>query len=1827
MGVIYRARQASLGRVVALKMIREVELAGPQERERFRREAEAAARLQHPNIVQVFEVGEHEGRAFFSMEYVEGGSLHQKLAGTPLPPREAAGLVRTLARAVHHAHQRGIIHRDLKPGNVLISFSREPGTSAGTDAPAPGSRLNDCIPKIADFGLAKLLQDEPGELATGAATRSGAILGTPNYMAPEQARGHNRGLGPGADLWALGAILYECLTGRPPFSAATVLETLEQVVAHEVVPPRQFQPRVPRDLETISLRCLQKDPARRYPSADVLADELGRFLDGRPIQARPVGRAERVWRWGRRNPVVAGLTALVALCLVAGSTVASILAVRMYEHADRADRAAAAATANAQTADQESQRARNEERTTRRFFYAAQMALIADAWDKGDMGAIQQMLGTLIPKSGQEDLRGPEWHWFWRKVHGYRLTFGGGSSPCHSVVFLDGGRTLLTGGPGNVKLWDAATGKEKATLLAGAGRRYEVRPATGGAVVVGWTDTTLRCWAYARGQLTPLFQTAADLKDPPPVCVVAPNGKALAVAVGPAGGPRKLKVWDLVHGKERFTKRDRHIPLAFTPDGKTLVAGTTLGLTSLNNILLFDATTGKQTKTWKANYRPDLLAGMFFGDARRLLTACHGEILTLWDVPTGKAIDTFTYVTLPAALAIAPDGKKVAAGPGYGAAPIRLWDVASPRQYRDLWGHTGLVRRLAFAPDGSSLAAACADGTVKVWDVGPRALQDARAMNPLPDPEVIALAFRPDSRVLATAGADHTLRLWDVGSGREQAILRGHAGPVEAVTFMANDLLASGSKDGTVRLWDGETGAPRAIFREPASVVGLAGSPDGRMLAVATWGAGLRLRDPVGGDARPGPADCPTRVHAVAFSPNGTFLAAACGDATVRVWEVATRRARHVFAVKVAARSVAFMADGRHLVADGDNPLPGWDMGTGQAMASPLRAMNNAMLFPVAAARGGRYLAAARGHGTLQNWLYAWDLKARRDPHWFIHLEERANVAGLAFSPDGRYLAAAHADGTVTLYGPDRGSVRRCLSGHANAMSAAAWSPDGTLVAEARPDFSVCLREVRSRRVQASLRGHTGPVTAVAFARDGATVVTGSLDHTVRVWDAATGRERRTFTRHRRFVRCVALAPDGRTIASGDGRMDDHGEVKLWDAATGREKATLRPQSWAVRSLAFSLDGRMLACGTGSNYTNIHGTLSLWDAATGAKLAVLGKPVPIYLTAAFDAEGHQGNILALAFSPDGRLLASGSDRDGTVRLWDPAARTLHGTLRGHLDGVTALAFAADGKRLVSTGNDGNLRLWDVPRLLPRGLVPVGEVTGVAFMPESGVAVARPTGTAEVGRAAPPNALRFYAQSLAGAREAASAGPEYQLLRMQFQVAQAQKRGGDSAAARATRRRAEHLARRFPGAEPFKDPVEPRGYNPTTLILRGNDLMGRGAVDEAILLYRQVIRLRPRWLWGHLNLGIALRRKGQIEGAIACFEEAIRLQPDDARAITSLGFALQQKGDLDGAAVAYGRAVRMKPDDLSVWQYLGRIQVRRKAWNEAAAAWRQAIHLRPRDAELHGRLGAALLSKGDLDSAAAAYREAVRLKPDYAYGHSFLGVVLARKKAWREAVTACREAVRLQPDHVPYRFNLGWVLRLKGDIDAALAVYRQAVRLKPQDPDVYENLWAALSAQGAWAEAFAAAREGVATFERLHVRFPQAVGHRLGLARSLILLAWLYANCPQEGRRDLVRAVALARRAIEVSPAGKAGACWGVLGMALYRMGDWRAALDAFEKFQGGDDHRNNAELFFLAMTHWRLGHREKARHWYDRAVRWMEENAPKDHILVRARAEAAALLR
>ena len=505
MGVVYQARQIKANRLVALKMILARAHAGVEQRLRFQIEAEAVARLQHPNIVQLHEVGEHAGLPFFSLEFCAGGSLAQRLKLGRPSFREAAALAATLARAVHYAHLRGVVHRDLKPANVMLAAC---GSAEGASIKSPAANT---VPKITDFGLAKRI-DTDGELS-----RTGTVMGTPSYMAPEQAAGKVRDTGPATDVWSLGAILYELLTGRPPFLGETAHQTMQQVLTEDPVTPSRHNPRVPRDLETIALKCLRKDPASRYADATSLADDLIRFLAGEPVAARPVSTLESGAKWVKRNRGLSAGIAAAVLALLLGTAVSSWQAVvacsaaasetRQRQTAEdekkRADAARKTAEDEKKSADaarkaaeDEKKRAEMEMDLSERLVYAGKLSLAQRAFQEGIGSVALQYLNEC-----QWNLRGWEHRHLWKRFNS-KQTLLGHDNVVTAVAFSVDGKRIVSGSwDRTLKVWDADTGQETLTLK---GHRSEVSSVAfsgdGKRLVSGSNDKTAKVWDAVRGQ-------------------------------------------------------------------------------------------------------------------------------------------------------------------------------------------------------------------------------------------------------------------------------------------------------------------------------------------------------------------------------------------------------------------------------------------------------------------------------------------------------------------------------------------------------------------------------------------------------------------------------------------------------------------------------------------------------------------------------------------------------------------------------------------------------------------------------------------------------------------------------------------------------------------------------------------------------------------------------------------------------------------------------------------------------------------------------------------------------------------------------------------------------------------------------------------------------------------------------------------------------------------------------------------------------------------------------------------------------------------------------
>jgi WD40 repeat protein/serine/threonine protein kinase len=1065
MGIVYEAEQVSLGRHVALKVLPRNLLIDARAKRRFEREAKAAAKLHHTNIVPVFGVGEQDGLPYYVMQFIQGLPLDEVLdemkklqfahtrpgpylggelptsrkelsavqmarslltgefqgandkneeeaaatsehaapkedpgADAPRPPalsdsftlssssavlpgrsrdgsrsksrrqtywQSVAGIGVQVAEALEYAHKQGILHRDIKPSNLLLD-------TRGTVW-------------VTDFGLAKA--DDQQNL-----THTGDILGTVRYMPPEAFEGRSD---TRSDVYSLGLTLYELLAFRPAFEERDRKRLIKQVTQEEAARLGMLNRSVPRDLETIVHKAIDREPGRRYQTAADLAADLQRFMDDESIQARRVSQVERLGRWCRRNPTVAGLTALVALLLVSSAVGAGLWAVSADNSAQRERDAAKQAEVAAVFAQQQADRATREAEHSRRLLYAADMNLACQAWDAGDTGRARELLERRRPPAGQEAF---EWRYLWRVCQdGSQLTLRGHAGEVTGLTLTQGGRTLATcGSDQSVCIWDMAS-------------RQHVK-------------------------LLQRFVTAVAL---------APDGKVAALA-----NRHMVQLWDLaarrVVASLAFPAQVFPHGVAFSPDGSRLaVVGST-------------------------------------------------GTVQIWDIQAQRELelDRAAKPTRPVTcVAFSPDGRTLASAGWDGT--VQLWDVAARRVRASLLGHSSFINSLSFSPDGKTLASASSDTTVRFLDTATGQPVDTplRGLRT----SLNAVSFSPDGKTLATGGEDGTIRIWDAATKDALALLRGHAGPVTAVAFASGgQSLFSGSRDGTIKVWNVAPGrGPHILPRNKGVVSAVAFSPDGKTLAVAdTNDQAVKLWDLASRKLVHQLTGFP--FFRVTYAPDGRTLASTSftPDATLRLWDVTTQQQISEFPLKDTVQSCAFSPDGKLVAAAhrGAEEVVVLDIAVWQPVT---RLSGNHVQF----SPDGALLAAS-----LDNTVQLWEVATWHKLPPVTGFA--APVRCLAFAPAGKSLAVCETNGTVHLWdllGKRQVASRR---GHTSSIQAVAFSPDGRRLATAGSDSTVKLWDVALLQEVATLAGHEGPVEAVAFSPDGNTLASASADATVRLWQA-----------------------------------------------------------------------------------------------------------------------------------------------------------------------------------------------------------------------------------------------------------------------------------------------------------------------------------------------------------------------------------------------------------------------------------------------------------------------------------------------------------------------------------------------------------------------------------------------------------------------------------------------------------------------------------------------------------------------------------------------------
>ena len=1069
MGIVYRARQVSLNRLVALKV---AQLPNPSQIQRFRIEAEAAARLDHPNIVPIYEVGEHHGQHFYSMKLIDGGTvadgplflqgdLHEQSRNSVanVARENAIALcIAKVARAVQYAHQRGVLHRDLKPSNILLDSAGEP--------------------LVSDFGLAKF-SDEDSSL-----TQSGSVLGTPAYMAPELASGLASRATTAADVYSLGAVLYHMLFGRPPFEAETIPALLRKIVEEDPASPSViaqgprslFAPRQASDLATISLKCLEKDPSRRYHSADALAEELERWLRGEPIRARPVSTVEHVWRWCRRRPAFAGLLSSLLLLLVV-ATAGALLAVHRINQARRSVGIAhqGALQANGELGIANQQLASTVSRLELRLaedLFAADDVSGGLAWlgrvvrrDPSNHVAAERLLSALMHRNYALPAVPPIWQ------HGLVR---------HVEFNATGDRLLILRLDGIAQICDAITGTE---ILPNfnpfqTGPRSRVNAVAfshdGKMFATGSGDQIARIWDARTGK--PL---ASPLMHDGPVRLLkfSPDGARLLSTTG----TRTLYIWSVTDGAKLFkaiAHSSRITSLDVSPDSQSFVTASEQGSARIHSFAAPSGTITNLTATSGVSFV------QFSPDGRQLLAIC-------------------------------------------GDSAVRVWDATSAAQIGEPLQHLDVIEAAEFSPDGKWIATASRDRTAQVWDA-----KSGRAFGaPLRHTDALtSLCFSPDSKLLASGSWDNSAHIWDLSGRRAFGPLR-HMERVWSVSFSPDGKrIATGSTDGVVQIWDVRPGEAREIRMNPGSAVFFAAlSPDGKKVATGS-DRGVQIWNSSSGERIGPPLAHTGKVSHIAFSPDGKKLATIAGEKKAEIWSVDSGNFLFALPHEHEVVSVSFDDTSTRIVTTShDFTARTWDALSGEPVIPPLRHeawVKNATFSP-----DGKFLATA-GYDSIAR---IWD--ARTGEPVSPKLLHAGQVEAVSFSPDGRRLATASHDNTARLWDVRKGvSLGRPMQ-HTRSVFALAFSPDGQRIATASWDRTARVWDAFTGAAVSESMVHLDQVWDIRFSHDGRRIATASLDGTARIWDPVTGRPLTEPLRHGKRVWSVEFSPDSQHLltASSDG--------------------------------------------------------------------------------------------------------------------------------------------------------------------------------------------------------------------------------------------------------------------------------------------------------------------------------------------------------------------------------------------------------------------------------------------------------------------------------------------------------------------------------------------------------------------------------------------------------------------------------------------------------------------------------------------------------------------
>jgi eukaryotic-like serine/threonine-protein kinase len=1044
-GVVYLAEDPLLKRWVALKLPQMGILSGTESWRRFLREAQAASRLDHPNLIPLLEADTIGSVGYIVSAYVPGPSLEQWLRHqeSPASGRWAAQLVAALARAIDHAHERGILHRDLKPANIMM-YAPECAHDGPTSRAWEEGDVESWVPRICDFGMAKLREVDGDE------TRSRIVCGSPAYMAPEQAEARQSEIAAATDVYGLGAVLYQILTGRPPFAGNSDLETLSRVVGEEPAAPRKLRPGLPRDLETICLKCLAKNPCQRYSSAAALADDLERYLDGRPIQARPVAAWERCWRWARRHPALAALVSALIAGVAAGIAGLIWHDTRLAQVNEKLGVALIDAESNAREASVQKSRVEGHERLLKRQLAVDQVFGAQQAMTAKDFERALRMLRAAEPEFGAPGNREFAWSFLRERAREQFEVLNGPSALIWHIVAAPDDRTLaVCDDAGGIQLWDLHTGEHRSLQL---GRNYSIYHAAfspdGRELAVATTNGGESfLWDVASGCLRGALPGSAH-KSVSAIVFSSDSRRLGVLAHQPDTGLRAVDYWDVRNPGGTLSILDPK------DDSTTLPDFTDVRLRSLADLMdgrspSWPGSLADLRRSWlerpprgierTQDHTIGLIAhgdgdfGIYHVDGRlRMATGrihAHGCVLVLFDnellrrfvqpaervalerlaqtiVPyaAGKPVPPNLIVKLgirdPAA-AFSLDGSRLAVWNEDDEDGLKIFDLATGLVCATFdMGPLTKVQAMTFTRDGATLAFGGVDSKVRLWHTRPPV--NPVVLNGHAPKETWSLAFSHDGHTLASGGDDHFIRLWNPETGEERAVLRGHNALVTSVDFASDGrTLASASFDvkAPVALWDVPTGTLKSILRGHTA-----------------------------------------RARAVSFSPDGRTLASGSNDRSVIVWDVQERHRVGTFTQGFGATCIRISPDGRTVVSGDMNRVIVTDLfgGTTRQFDTGTTEVHSLVY-----SRDGSQLTTGHEDGLIKTW----DVSTGHQTQTITG--HSSIVFGLALSPDGRALASAGEDRTVRVWDFATGQELLCLRDCKARVNAVAFSPDGLTLAAA----------------------------------------------------------------------------------------------------------------------------------------------------------------------------------------------------------------------------------------------------------------------------------------------------------------------------------------------------------------------------------------------------------------------------------------------------------------------------------------------------------------------------------------------------------------------------------------------------------------------------------------------------------------------------------------------------------------------------------------------------------------------------------------------------------